>query len=138
MQAASTLWPTKNHRKYQSTESGSIRPSVAQEPKQIQLRQAVPQLLDKRRPRQAQPLAAGSGWHPGWTGRPPWSADQPMGPTAFSQLCGSVSLASNGGSSRKSFIPALAPSYKYKGGGREWDTHTHTQVTSHSPQGILA
>src|SRR6185312_7387170 len=44
---------TQNHRKYQSSDSGSNGPSEAQELKQTQLGQAVPQLLDNGRPRQA-------------------------------------------------------------------------------------
>ena len=55
-----------------------------------------------------------------WVGRPTtWSADQPMGPTALIVQRGSSSLVLDVGSTRQSCCTAVAPSYKYKGGGRD-------------------
>src|SRR6185436_5152687 len=74
--------PAENHRKYQSTDSGSNGPSVAQEPKQNKSRQANSSVDQTRRPRQAQPPAVGGGWRPGQAGRPIGRPTRPMGPTA--------------------------------------------------------
>ena len=109
--------PTKNHRKYPSAESGSNGSRVAQEPEQIQLRQVVPQLLDKRNPRQAQPAAVGGGWSRGQAGRPSGRPTRPTGPTTSTLPRGASSLAPKVGSARKSWILGVAPSYKYKGRG---------------------
>ena len=121
---------TENHRKYPSAESGSNGSSVAQEPEQIQLRQVVPQLLDKRKPRQAQPAAVGGGWSRGQAGRPPGRPPWPIGPTASTLPCGASSLAPNVGSVEKSCDLGVAPSYKYNGRGRGMNTHiTPSQLT---------
>ena len=121
---------TENHIKYPSAELGSNGSSVAQEPEQIQLRQVMSQLLDKRKPRQAQPPAVGGGWSRGQAGRPPGRPTWPMGPTTSTLPCGASSLAPKVGSARKRCIPGVAPSYKYKGRGRE-RTHTHHTLSTH-------
>ena len=59
---------------------------------------------------------------------------RPMGPIALLLRRGSSSLVLDVGSWRNSCRNTVAPSYKYKGGGREWNTH----LTSHALQGILA
>src|SRR6185312_12862946 len=74
--------PAENHRKYQSTDSGSNGPSVAQKPKQNKSRQANPSVDQTRRPRQAQPPAVGGGGRPGQAGQPIGRPTRPMGPTA--------------------------------------------------------
>ena len=50
MQVGSTLWPDI---KYQSDDSGSNGPNVAQEPIQMKSRQANPNVDQTRRPRTA-------------------------------------------------------------------------------------
>jgi len=112
-QGASTLWPD---RKSQKISEHRIRIKY-QELKQVQLRQAMTQLLDKRKPRQALPPAVGGGWSRGQDGRPPGWPPWPMGPNASTLPCGASSLAPKVGSARKSCIPGVAPSYKYKGRG---------------------
>ena len=52
-QVSSTLWPDINRRNYQSTDSGSNGPSVAQEPSSDHSRQAKPNWVKTRRPRTA-------------------------------------------------------------------------------------
>jgi len=123
--------PTENHRKYSSAESGSNGSSVAQEPKQIQLRQAVPQLLDKRKPRQAQPPAVGGGWSRGQAGRPPSRPPGPWAPPP--QLCHMVLphwLPKSVLQGRAAF-PGWLPPINTRGGGKEWNTHTHHTLSTH-------
>ena len=62
--------PTKNHRKYQSIESGSNGPSEAQRPTQTDLGQTIPRCSDKGRPRQAHQKRVGGGWRRWMAGRP--------------------------------------------------------------------
>ena len=120
LQASSTFWHDINRKNYQSTDSGSNGPSVAQ---RTQLRPLKTGQDQRGSDKEAQdnPLAkAGGHWQP-------WPlADQPMGPTAFSQLCGSLPLAPNVGSWRKR--PWLPP-INTRGGG-ENITHHHTHLSS--------
>ena len=122
--------PTENHRKYQSADSGSNGPSVAQEPSEIQSTQAKTRRIKTRQARTAHQRKLGAV---GASGRP---ADhlsrptRPMGPTASTFPRGAPSLAPNVSSAEKSCDLGMAPSYKYKGRGRGMDTHiTPSQLT---------
>ena len=53
LQVSSTLWPDINRRNYQTTDSGSNGPSVAQESSSNHSRQAKPNWVKTRRPRTA-------------------------------------------------------------------------------------
>ena len=52
-QVSSTLWPDINRRNYQSTDSGSYGPKVAQEPSLDKPRQTKTNMDQTRRPRTA-------------------------------------------------------------------------------------
>ena len=125
-QVSSTLWPDINRRNYQSTDSGSNGPSVAQEPSSDHSRQAKPNWVKTRRPRTACWTKLGAVGPPDrptdlLVGRPgPWphslSFDTWRLPAGFL--------------SRFQVLQPVAPSYKYKGRGRGMDTHiTPSQLT---------
>ena len=92
MQVTSTLWSDRKSQKISEHRFRLKWTKVAQEPKQNKSRQANSSVDQTRRPKQAQPPAFGGGWRPGQAGR----ADQARG-----------------------VLRPVAPSYKYKGGGRE-------------------
>ena len=120
MQVASTLWPDINHRKYQSNDSGSFGPRVAQEPHQNQSRQCKPQHSDKKRPKTTRWKKMGAVGGPGRStdlpGRPNW----PMGPTTSTSTRVTSSLVAQVGSA-SSHPWLLAINTR----GVEIMTHTH-------------
>ena len=81
--------------------------------------QTNPNVDQTRRPRTAYQKKLGAVSGPGrptdLPGRPTWL----VGPTTFSQLCGNLPLAPYIGLLWKSYRNTVAPSYKYKGGGKE-------------------
>ena len=112
-QVSSTLWPDINRRNYQSTDSGSNGPCVAQEPSSDHSRQAKPNWVKTRRPRTACWTKLGLLAH--LAGRPTyWSADQAHGPHCLSFDMWRLPA---GCLSRFQVLQPVAPSYKYKGRG---------------------
>ena len=110
---SSTLWPDINRRNYQSTNSGSNGPSVAQEPSSNHSRQAKPNSVKTRRPRTACWMKLGSVGH--LAGRSTyWSADQAHGPH---HLSFDMWRLPAGCLSRFQMLQPVASSYKYKGRG---------------------
>ena len=129
--------PIEKHRKYQSTDSGSNGPSVAQEPKQDHSRQALPRCSDQARPRQDNPQQLGVV---GATGRPadPLVGRPARGPIALSLLRGSMALVPYVGLRWISCRNPVAPCYKYKGVENEnTHTHTHTPHFTHLSSSLL-
>ena len=125
MQVANTLWPD---RKYQSAESGSNGPSIAQEPSSDHSRHAKTNGNQTRQPRTThQPkLGAVSGHGP--------SADLVGRPSHGPHRLSSATRRSSIGSPCR-FLEkeAVAPFYKYR---RIENENTHTPHLS--SQGILA
>ena len=104
-------------RKYQSTDSGSNGPSVAQEPKQNKSRQANPSVD------QTSPTPSSWGQLAARAGRPTYrSAARPMGPTALTLPRGaSLLLLQVGLGCCGRWLPPI----NTKGGQRIGHTHTH-------------
>ena len=122
MQVTSTLWPDIKSQKISERQSGSFGQSVAQEPHQNQSRQGKPQHSDKRRPKTARWKKMGAVGGPGRStdlpGRPNW----PVGLTASTSPHVTSSLVAQVGSA--SSHPWLL-AINTRGGGRDYDTHTH-------------
>ena len=116
--------PTENHRKYQSADSGSNGPSVAQKPSEIQSTQAKTRRIKTRQARITHKRKLGVVRAPSRLADDPGRPTRPMGPTASTLPRGAPSLAPNVSSAEKSCDLGVAPSYKYKGRGRGMNTHT--------------
>ena len=124
LQVSSTLWPDINRRNYQSTDSGSNGPSVAQEPSSDD--RPRPTELGQGGP--GQPAGRSWGRLAHLAGRPTyWSADQAHGPHRLSIDTWRLPASCL---SRFQVLQPVAPNYKYKGRGRGMDTHTSHPLNS--------
>jgi hypothetical protein len=124
MQVASTLWPNKKSQKISERRFRLNSTKCSPRTKPNRLR-TVHSLVIGQGEAQTSPPKGSWGRLAPLGGRPTtWSADGLVGPTALARPRGGVSLAPHVGSTRIGGFSHVAPCYKYKGGGREWNTHT--------------
>ena len=125
MQVASTLWPDIKSQKISERRSWLIwtKCSPRTTPKPVKTRQAQ---AFRQEEAQDSPLEEdGGGWRPRQVDQPTWSAELVCGPHRLNfDTCHLLT----GCSSRLCKLSPVAPCYKYKGGGRDYDTHTHTTL----------
>ena len=112
LQGASTLWPDRKSQKISEHRIRFkwIKCSTRTKTNPVKIGRATTFGQEEA---QTSPTPSSWGQLEPWAGRPTWS----MGPTALVLPHGASSLAPKVGSARKSFIPGVAPSYKYKGRG---------------------
>ena len=125
MQVASTLWPDIKSQK------------ISEHRFRLKCTKCSPRtnpnpLKTSRTPvfkqEEAQTSPAGKiegGWRHWLAGRPAWSADRPVGPTALSLIRDSLGLAHNVSLLRIGSFSPVASCYKYKG----VENRTHTRHT---------
>src|SRR6185437_128943 len=106
MQVASTLWPDIKSQKISERRfrlnCTKCSPRTTPNPLKTGQHQRGPDKAAQDSP----PEEVGGGWRHLQAGRPDWSADRPVGPTALSLLRGNASLAHNVGLLRNgSFSP---------------------------------
>ena len=126
-QVSSTLWPDINHRNYQSTDSGSNGPSVAQEPSSDHSRQAKTNGVRTRQPRTAHQRKLGAVGAPRPSADYPGRPSRPVGPIAPTSPRIASSLVAQ---VRSVGLSSWLPPINIRG-GVENRTHTHlTTLTS--------
>ena len=125
MQVASTLWPDIKSQKISERRFRLkwIKCSPRTNPNEVKTGQ--PQRGSDKEAQYSLPEEVWGGWWPGQADRPTWSADLARGPHHLSQATCRLLVGPLG---RFGESYPVEPSYKYKWGGRDYDTHTHTTL----------